>query len=144
MYPTSEHLFQAMKFLDSRPDIAENIRNMPRPSDALDLAREYQAYVSPAWYEHNISNMDEVLRLKFTQHGTLKSELISTGSAELIEDSPTDAFWGNGANKKGRNELGKALMRLREALQDTENPMMRQVQSRPSEDRTRKPATTRR
>ncbi|KIM29440.1 hypothetical protein M408DRAFT_113456 [Serendipita vermifera MAFF 305830] len=142
LYPTSEHLFQAMKFMDSSPDIAENIRNTPRPSDASDLAREHQAYVPPGWYRYNISTMDEVLRLKFTQHGILKSELLSTGNAELIQDSPTDAFWGNGANKKGSNELGKALMRLRATFQGNETPVIRQIPSGQSEERTRQvPAT---
>ena len=28
-----------------------------------------------------------------------------------------DDFWGNGADGEGRNELGKALMRLRTKLQ---------------------------
>jgi len=34
------------------------------------------------------------------------------------QDSPTDAFWGVGRNRKGRNELGKVLMRLRLRLQE--------------------------
>lgn len=32
------------------------------------------------------------------------------------QDSPRDYFWGIGADNSGRNELGKALMRLREEL----------------------------
>ncbi|KAG6331540.1 hypothetical protein ID866_7550 [Astraeus odoratus] len=42
--------------------------------------------------------------------------LLGTGDAELIEDSPRDYFWGIGADKTGRNELGKALQRLRQEL----------------------------
>ncbi|KAG9022911.1 hypothetical protein FRB95_013993 [Tulasnella sp. JGI-2019a] len=59
--------------------------------------------------------MDEVLRLKFEQHPALKEQLLSTGDAYLVEDSgANDTFWGNGADGNGRNELGLALMRLRD------------------------------
>jgi predicted NAD-dependent protein-ADP-ribosyltransferase YbiA (DUF1768 family) len=79
--------------------------------------------------------MDEAIWYKFTQHDDLRLELLMTGDAELIEvkiesflslthahfffpsqDSDKDAFWGIGADRKGRNELGKALERLREKL----------------------------
>jgi ribA/ribD-fused uncharacterized protein len=60
--------------------------------------------------------MDRILELKFRQHSRLADLLASTGYAELIEDSPVDAFWGVGEDGQGRNELGKALMRLRERM----------------------------
>jgi predicted NAD-dependent protein-ADP-ribosyltransferase YbiA (DUF1768 family) len=76
--------------------------------------------------------MDETLWHKFTQHSDLKEELLSTGDAELVEvcdltkqicltlmapqDSDKDAFWGVGSDRRGRNELGKALERLRTRL----------------------------
>jgi ribA/ribD-fused uncharacterized protein len=61
--------------------------------------------------------MDRVLELKFDQHPDLALLLVSTGHSELIEDSPVDSFWGVGKDRQGRNELGKALMRLRNRLQ---------------------------
>lgn len=84
--------------------------------------------------------MGTVLKLKFTQHQHLNQLLLDTGDAELVEvrpprlrstipskiltedilcvkqDSPRDWFWGIGADGTGRNELGKALMRLRDEL----------------------------
>jgi diaminohydroxyphosphoribosylaminopyrimidine deaminase/5-amino-6-(5-phosphoribosylamino)uracil reductase len=78
--------------------------------------------------------MDETLWHKFTQHLDLKEELLETGNAELVEvllnlfqanheltvrqDSDKDAFWGIGADRRGRNELGKALERLRTRLRE--------------------------
>lgn len=87
--------------------------------------------------------MEEALWHKFTQHSDLQAELLGTGDAELIEASPTihpsikhmfrisklhltpssqdsdkDAFWGVGADRRGRNELGKALEKLRAKLRD--------------------------
>lgn len=79
--------------------------------------------------------MDLALWHKFTQHQDLKNELLSTGDAELVEvginmysridlltcdqDSDKDAFWGVGPDGNGRNELGKALERLRIQLRNT-------------------------
>jgi ribA/ribD-fused uncharacterized protein len=119
MYPTSEHLFQAMKFLEHRPDIAEYIRTDCFTSrDAFNTARHYKNDVRADWLNINIAMMDEVVFAKFTQHRDLCLELLETGDDILIEDSDVDSFWGWGADHKGRNELGKALMRLRTQLKE--------------------------
>ena len=79
--------------------------------------------------------MDAAIWHKFTQHKDLRDELLATGDADLIEvryrdpshlisatltlkiqNSDKDAFWGCGADGKGKNELGKALVRLRAKL----------------------------
>ncbi|KAF8626119.1 hypothetical protein AX17_006614 [Amanita inopinata Kibby_2008] len=118
-YPTSEHLFQSFKFHDHRPGLAEHIRTCSeRPSVAFSEARRFQPEVRPDWLKINIQKMEEALWHKFTQHPDLKAELLSTGNGELIEDSDKDAFWGWGADRKGRNELGKALERLRARLRE--------------------------
>jgi predicted NAD-dependent protein-ADP-ribosyltransferase YbiA (DUF1768 family) len=59
--------------------------------------------------------MDEVLYLKFRQHGNLRTLLLRTHPSELIYTESGDPFWGDGAGG-GRNELGKSLMRVRERL----------------------------
>ncbi|KAJ7614087.1 hypothetical protein FB45DRAFT_937912 [Roridomyces roridus] len=117
MYPTSEHLFQSFKFEQHRPDIAEHIRTCShRATVALAQARRYQSDVRPDWKNINVEVMDLVLWQKFTQHPSLKQELLATGDAELVENSDKDSFWGIGANKQGQNELGKALERVRAKL----------------------------
>ena len=77
--------------------------------------------------------MNEVIELKFSQHPDLVKLLLGTGDAELVEVSSwpeppariithtvmqvsTDSFWGTGLDKKGRNEHGRALIRLRTKL----------------------------
>lgn len=60
--------------------------------------------------------MDEVLYLKFRQHGELRQLLMSTGFAELIYAEEHDSFLGSGTISQGANELGKSLMRVRERL----------------------------
>ncbi|KAF5370428.1 hypothetical protein D9615_009722 [Tricholomella constricta] len=116
-YPTSEHLFQSFKFQEHRPGLAEHIRTCSeRPSVAFSEARRFQPEVRPDWTKVNIAKMEITLERKFTQHEDLKEELLATGDAELVEDSDKDAFWGVGPDGKGRNELGKALERLRDKL----------------------------
>ncbi|KZT01543.1 DUF1768-domain-containing protein, partial [Laetiporus sulphureus 93-53] len=113
-YPTSEHLFQSFKFQRRWPGLAEHIRTCSdRPSVAFSEARRFQPQVRSDWLEVNIGKMDVTLWHKFTQHRALRGELLATGDAELVEDSDKDSFWGIGADGKGRNELGKALERLR-------------------------------
>jgi len=59
--------------------------------------------------------MDDVLYLKFRQHGDLRTLLLSTYPSELMYVESGDPFWGDGAGQ-GRNELGNSLMRVRERL----------------------------
>ncbi|EKM52565.1 uncharacterized protein PHACADRAFT_149312 [Phanerochaete carnosa HHB-10118-sp] len=119
-YPTSEHLFQAHKFFNKAPHLAETIRMQPTSRAALEEARRLRRLQRSDWLKVNIHCMDAVLEAKFTQHPRLRSMLLSTGDRELVEASPVDAFWGYGADKQGRNELGKALMRLRQQFRAQE------------------------
>ena len=64
--------------------------------------------------------MDDVLYLKFRQHGDLRILLLGTYPAELVYVESEDPFWGDGGGA-GMNELGKSLVRVRERLR-SENP----------------------
>lgn len=118
----TEHLFQSLKFLPQRPDIAAKVRKASTPVDAIREARKNISDVKRGWIGKglNVAAMREVLLLKFSQHSTLRRQLLMTGDAELVEASPTDAFWGNasgnGGIAVGRNELGKALQKTRETI----------------------------
>lgn len=57
--------------------------------------------------------MFEVVRAKLNQHPSLKVELLETKGHSIIEASPTDAYWGYGADRKGHNKLGRILMKIR-------------------------------
>ncbi|KAL0574141.1 hypothetical protein V5O48_007804 [Marasmius crinis-equi] len=116
LYPTSEHLFQSFKF-EHDPNLVAHIRSFSQyPRDVFAEARRLQSDVRYDWNQVKIAKMELALYLKFTQHADLKAELLSTGNAELVEDSDKDSFWGIGADGRGRNELGKALGRLRSLL----------------------------
>ncbi|GJE95744.1 NADAR family protein [Phanerochaete sordida] len=118
IYPTAEHLYNARKFLDGAPNLAERIRNARSPRTAIDESIRLQKFQRADWSSIKISVMEEVLEAKFTQHSILRSLLLGTGDRELIDTSPLSAFWGIGKDGLGRNELGKILMRLRQRLRN--------------------------
>ena len=123
-WKTSEHLFQAAKFVD--PKIIEEIRQasdigMRQPKGVFWLANssdgKYKKEIRGDWFKINLPVMRWILEKKFINNELLKSMLIGTGNEELVENSGADdAYWGNGADGKGENKLGKVLMELREKL----------------------------
>jgi len=67
------------------------------------------------------SKLDEILYLKFEQHGELLDMLLRTGEAQIIFND-SDHLLGDGGNSNGNsnngsNELGQALMRVRSMFQ---------------------------
>ncbi|KAI6108818.1 hypothetical protein EDD16DRAFT_1738029 [Pisolithus croceorrhizus] len=109
----------SVQFLPHRPELAEHMRTCSkRPRAVFDEAHRFSPEVRPDWLKVRIEMMDVALWHKFTQNTHLKDELLSTGDAELVEDSDKDAFWGVGPDGKGGNQLGKALQRLRTKLRD--------------------------
>ena len=56
------------------------------------------------------------LRMKLDQNKDVLDVLLSTENAHLVEDSPTDYYWG-GAVEGSKNKLGELLMELRDEYQ---------------------------
>ncbi|HLY31420.1 MAG TPA: NADAR domain-containing protein, partial [Ktedonobacterales bacterium] len=56
-----------------------------------------------------------VLR-KFETHERPRAILLGTGDEEIVESSPSDYYWGCGADGSGKNRLGHTLMLVRERL----------------------------
>ena len=63
--------------------------------------------------------MKKALTAKFTQNPDLKAKLLATGNRALVEANPTDAYWGYGRTKKGKNRMGILLQQLRDELRNT-------------------------
>ena len=63
--------------------------------------------------------MQKAVLRKFETHGDIREILLSTKDAEIVENSPTDYYWGCGANGTGKNKLGIILMEVREILRHT-------------------------
>ena len=112
LYPTSEHAYQAAKCTD--PKGKEEIRNARSPERGKTLANEvYKEARDPDWQNKKVGVMERVLRAKLAQHPEAVEALQESGQDDIVEDSPTDYFWGEGADGSGQNMLGKLWMKLR-------------------------------
>jgi ribA/ribD-fused uncharacterized protein len=115
VWPTSEHYFQAMKFPHD-PKRQRRILQARTPGRAKRIAWEPKAKIRSGWDSARDEVMLRVLRLKFLQHPDLAQELLSTGREQIVEQAQNDSYWGCGRDGKGKNMLGRLLMRVREEL----------------------------
>jgi ribA/ribD-fused uncharacterized protein len=113
-WPTSEHYYQAHKFVNNL-EIMEELRNIKKPRDVAFAGRLKSPIIS-TWEEDKDSVMKRAIRYKFEQNEQLKQCLIESGTAEIIEVTQHDKYWGNGGDNSGLNKLGKFLMELRSEL----------------------------
>ena len=112
LYPTSEHAYQAAKCTD--PKGKEEIRQARSPLQAKTLAKEvYGEARDSDWDSKKVGVVEEILRAKLAQHSEVRQALRASGDEEIVEDSPTDYFWGEGADGSGQNVLGKLWMKIR-------------------------------
>lgn len=117
IWKTSEHAYQAAKFTKESP-VYKEMLTATSAHNALKLAERNYEHNRPDWNEtEKIRVMTVIVRAKHDQHEYIQRKLLETGNAELIENSPTDPFWGRGPDWKGRNELGKIWMKLRQEMQ---------------------------
>ncbi len=114
LWMTSEHAYQAAKFTNKK--LIRLIRNARSAYDAKKLARANQNVIRANWNEIKLGIMEEILRAKLNQYPHIARKLLETGNADIIEDSPKDAFWGRGPDHRGENHLGKIWMKLRDEL----------------------------
>lgn len=118
LYCTVEHAYQAIKFLQTAPEIAQQITDCYSAHDAQKIAYANKDKQRKDWDDVKLDIMEKLLRLKLEQNPYVKKKLLETGNLIICEDSPKDSFWGIGANRDGRNELGKLWMKLRSELQN--------------------------
>lgn len=140
VFPTSEHAYQAFKFYDEdnphSMEYFEIIANASTASKAFILANQkissgykWKTDLNPIvkkyldlgvtirsdWDEIKLDLMKIIVQEKFDQHPNLKRLLLSTGTREIVENSPSDSFWGIGKDGNGENWLGKILMEIRDS-----------------------------
>ena len=110
-YPTSEHAFQSAKSRDDRE--RERIRAASSPAEAKRLGR--RADLRCEWEQVKDDVMHSVLLAKFAVP-ELRDALLATGDAELVEGNTWgDVYWGV-CGGRGRNQLGRTLMRIRDDI----------------------------
>ena len=113
-YPSVEHAFQAAKAGDDSV-AAEAIRVARTPKEAHALGR---ALPLPSdWERRKLALMRQLLRDKFRRDPALRERLLRTESKNLIAGNDYgEVTWGVSGGR-GSNELGKALMALRDEAQ---------------------------
>lgn len=117
-WQTVEHCYQAYKFEDAQR--VQQIADAPTPREAKRLGQLRDMPLRANWDEIKLWVMTNAIASKFVG-GTFESfelitRLLDTDDVFIIEASPTDDYWGEGADGKGQNQLGRVLMALREVL----------------------------
>lgn len=119
-YHNSEAAWQAQKVADKSQ---RKVFTKYNASQAKQAGRRVN--LGKDWEDVKYQLMIDVLTAKFTQNKALGDVLLSTGNAEIIENTTGwhDNIWGNCEcdkciNKPGQNLLGKALMEVREQLRN--------------------------
>ena len=119
-YNTIEQFFQAQKAaLAKDTEYFNKILQSPSPRDARTFGRKVRGLPVDTWNSMRDQIMLQGVRAKFSQNTTLKALLLETGDATLIEDSPTDYYWGCGSKGTGQNKLGQTLMKVRAELRNS-------------------------
>ncbi len=121
-WSTVEHYYQAQKFLGSpHPELMAVIHQVETPEAAAAIGRDRQRILRPDWETVKTQVMHRAVLKKFLTHPEIQEILLATGETLIVEDSPTDYFWGCGADKTGKNHLGKILMRVRQQIRDRQD-----------------------
>jgi len=116
-WTTVEHYYQAQKFIGSQDEsLVALIQAASTPEAAATLGRCNMGRVRPDWAQVKITVMREAVLQKFLAHREIREVLLLTRDETIVENSPTDYFWGCGADQTGENHLGKILMSVREQL----------------------------
>ena len=113
LYDNSEAAYQAQKCAEPQARLAFTRLTA---DEAKRMGRKVDLRVD--WEDVKISLMEGIVRAKYEQHPELAARLLETGNKPLFEGNYWhDLFWGvDMKTGKGRNELGRILMALREEI----------------------------
>jgi ribA/ribD-fused uncharacterized protein len=112
-FQSSEAAFQAQKSLKpgEQRKFTRLAPNKAKTKGKLIVLRE-------DWEEVKDRIMYEIVKAKFSQNVALKEKLLETEDEELIEGNTWgDTYWGV-YNRRGKNKLGKILMKVREEFRN--------------------------
>ena len=115
-WPTSEHYFQAQKFIGTPH--AEAVRTAKTPRQAADIGRERTRPLRADWEQVKDDVMRRAVLRKFEAHPDIRAILLSTGDEDIVENAPGDYYWGCGKDGTGQNKLGLILMEVRKRLHE--------------------------
>jgi N-glycosidase YbiA len=126
VWPTSEHLFQALKFKGTDDEYYLEISKISSPSIAKRMGRSRKHPLREDWEEIKDEVMYFVVHTKVEQYEIVRNELLNeTRDMEIVENSPKDSYWGCGKDGKGHNQLGKIFMRIRDEFRANPEEVLR-------------------
>lgn len=117
-WTTVEHYYQSQKFVGTEHEpLIATIRAVKTPEEAAALGRDRCRVMRKDWEQVKVEIMYQAVLKKFLTHLDIQAVLLSTQETLIVEDSPTDYYWGCGFQRTGQNQLGKILMQVRQAIQ---------------------------
>lgn len=118
-YPSLEHYWQCAPFLTRDAGLVDRIVAAPTAREATLVAggASHEAQ-RPDWRECREAILAEATKAKFRQHVNLAEILLATGDKTLvcIDMDPWAGMQSLGGIPTGHNNIGKALMTVREGL----------------------------
>ena len=114
LWPTSEHYFEAAKFLSTTHQ--DTIRTTVSPMTAARIGRDRTLPLRSDWDAVKDDVMRKSLYAKFTHHPELHELLSFTGDAKIVDPTRNDSYWADAGT--GKNMLGILLMELRDILRN--------------------------
>jgi hypothetical protein len=120
-WATSEHYFQAQKFVNSDRAWFDKIRQAIAPKEAAKMGRSREHPLRSDWEQVKDEIMQRGVLQKFETHADIRDILLATGDELIVENSPIDYYWGCGKDGSGKNRLGEILIVVREMLRQQQN-----------------------
>ena len=120
-WATSEHYFQAQKFINTDRPWADKIREAKTPKEAAKMGRDRKHPLRTDWEQVKDEIMQQAVLQKFKTHADIREILLATGDELIVENSPIDYYWGCGKDGSGKNRLGEILMTVPEILRQKQN-----------------------
>jgi ribA/ribD-fused uncharacterized protein len=117
---TSEHCYQAQKFVGMNVEDYDAVFNADRPMVAAALGRDPNRPIRPDWEAVRDDVMRFVVYHKFSQNTQIRDKLLLTGDVPLFEHDTKrgDRYWAIDKKGIGKNMLGVILMEVREVLRE--------------------------
>lgn len=115
-WPSVEHYFQAMKFIDV--NYQEKIRSAEHPKVAQKLGKTRFKKTRKDWEKVQDIVMTRAVYIKCRTYVDIAEALLATEEQKILETSAFDYYWGCGRDGRGHNAYGKVLMNVRDKLRE--------------------------
>ena len=86
LWQTSEHAYQASRFMGVKPRVAEQIFKAKSADEAYKIAQKNKGKNFEDYREKDLKNMENILRHKLRQNPYVRRKLKQTGKRKIVED----------------------------------------------------------